>query len=134
VFLISNEERIVAQITMPQNANGSFAASTVQYLHPDALGSIDVASTPGGQTEEHSFDAWGNPRNPQDWKQPLASPAASKLHVGFTGHESDSFGLVTWAVRCTTRRSASSPRPIRWCPRPGSRKASIDTVTSGTTR
>jgi RHS repeat-associated protein len=100
VFLIRNETRVVAQVTIAQTGTTTFSAPEVRYLHDDHLGSTHVVSTPTGQaSEERSYDVWGNRRDPKNWKQKLASIPTSRIRVGYTGHEDDGFGLINMGGR-----------------------------------
>lgn len=65
------------------------------YLHKDHLGSLDVITNASGAiVEEHSFDAWGRRRNPNNWTYDNMSQN-SLLDRGYTGHEHlDQFGLI----------------------------------------
>ena len=60
---------------------------TTYYLLKDHLGSIMKVVTATGTTiEEHSFDAWGNHRNPADWGlSTFSSPLG--INRGYTEHE-----------------------------------------------
>jgi RHS repeat-associated protein len=100
VYLISNGERIVTQVTITQSATGTFSLPVVRYLHDDHLGSTDLVSNTAGQPgEERSYDAWGRRRDPRNWRQKLATVPVSSMHVGYTGHEDDSFGLINMGGR-----------------------------------
>ena len=61
-------------------------AGTTYYLLKDHLGSImKVVDAAGNEKEEHSYDAWGNHRNPVTW---ALSDFSSTLGIrGYTGHE-----------------------------------------------
>jgi RHS repeat-associated protein len=75
------------------------AADEVAYIHPDALGSVDVVTDGAGKlAERRSYDAFGARRNPQ-WGKPPAAAQASNVNVGFTGHEPDELGLVNMKGR-----------------------------------
>lgn len=73
-------------------ANGT---GQMYYLNKDHLGSLDVVTNASGAiVEEHSFDAWGRRRNPNNWTYDNM-PQNSLLDRGFTGHEHlDQFGLI----------------------------------------
>ena len=64
--------------------NGS--GGTTYYLLKDYLGSImKVVDASGNEKEEHSYDAWGNHRNPSNW---VLSDFSTTLGIrGYTGHE-----------------------------------------------
>jgi RHS repeat-associated protein len=75
------------------------AADEVAYIHPDALGSVDVVTDGAGKlAEKRSYDAFGARRNPQ-WGKPPAAAQASNVNMGFTGHEPDELGLVNMKGR-----------------------------------
>ena len=58
----------------------------LKYVHKDHLGSWTTITDEDGEIfAEQSFDAWGNPRNPETWTQ-YAIPEP-RLDRGFTGHE-----------------------------------------------
>ncbi|MCF8387876.1 MAG: RHS repeat-associated core domain-containing protein, partial [Bacteroidales bacterium] len=65
------------------------------YVLKDHLGSYNViADENGNKLEELSFDAWGQRRNPNDWKNENV-PTSFLFRRGFTGHEHlDEFGLI----------------------------------------
>src|SRR6185436_6390436 len=87
---VRSTERIIAIVTQKPGA-----AVETQYVHADALGSVDVITGPAGNDpERRSYDAFGARRNPI-WggPQPAAFPAGAT--PGFTGHRSDDdLGLV----------------------------------------
>jgi RHS repeat-associated protein len=62
------------------------ATNATYYLLKDYLGStLKVVNASGATVEEHSYDAWGNHRNPADW---ALSDFVSALGIrGYTGHE-----------------------------------------------
>ena len=67
----------------------------IHYIHKDNLGSWNVITNESGEVlQEMSFDAWGNLRNPQNWREGVED--VSILHDrGFTGHEHLwEFGLI----------------------------------------
>jgi RHS repeat-associated protein len=71
----------------------------VAYVHPDALGSVDVVTDgKGAVAERQSYDAFGARRNPAWGKPPTAAPPP-KVNMGFTGHEPDELGLVNMKGR-----------------------------------
>jgi RHS repeat-associated protein len=76
------------------------APDELAYVHPDALGSVDVVTDGKGQVaERRSYDAFGARRNPK-WGQALVTPSAPKVNMGFTGHEpDDELGLVNMRGR-----------------------------------
>ena len=58
------------------------------YLHGDHLGSSSVVTnTAGAIVESHSYDPWGNPRNPGTWADDLSEWPDYAGDRGFTGHE-----------------------------------------------
>lgn len=65
------------------------------YLHKDHLGSLDVITNDNGIiVEEHSFDAWGRRRNPNNWRYENIAQN-NLLDRGYTGHEHlDQFDLI----------------------------------------
>jgi len=69
--------------------------SQVYYPHSDYLGNIErVTDASGNLVEEHSYDAWGNRRNPSTW-EPITGTGSYLAYRGFTGHEHiDEFGLI----------------------------------------
>ncbi len=69
----------------------------VRYAFKDHLGSwTTVADAYGQVLAEQSFDAWGNPRNPDTWLNYSAAAAVAPLFDrGYTGHEHlAEFGLI----------------------------------------
>lgn len=67
--------------------NGTSGTQTLQYLHPDRLGSPTViTSSTGAVLERRSFDSWGNPRGTD---MVAAAPSPSKTVRNFTGHDED---------------------------------------------
>ncbi|WP_299945311.1 RHS repeat-associated core domain-containing protein [uncultured Microbulbifer sp.] len=97
------------------DASDATASITIQYLHKDLQGSLDVITDSHGQVAEdesgnklvYSFDAWGKRRNALSWQQIAGSPSSmvSALRVGifnhlssnrgYTGHEMlDEVGLI----------------------------------------
>jgi RHS repeat-associated protein len=77
------------------------AADAIAYVHPDALGSVDVVSDgKGGVLERRSYDAFGARRNAQGWQAGAPPLAAGATALGFTGHEGDEdLGLVNMRGR-----------------------------------
>lgn len=68
------------------NWTGTSGTQTLQYLHPDRLGSpVVVTTSTGTLAQRRSFDAWGNPRSAS---MISAAPSAA-TQVAFTGHEED---------------------------------------------
>lgn len=69
-----------------------------EFYHHDHLGSIEAISDDSGNeltTKRHSYDAWGQYRNPTGWTDnpPAATPVPGNF--GFTGHEMlESVGLI----------------------------------------
>ncbi len=65
------------------------------YLYKDYLGSITAITNQSGTVvERRSFDAWGRPRNPQNWTFNNI-PAMALLDRGYTGHEHlADYGLI----------------------------------------
>ena len=61
-------------------------SGTTYFLLKDHLGSIMKVVTASGSTiEEHSYDAWGNHRNPANWN--LADFVSALVIRGYTRHE-----------------------------------------------
>ena len=77
------------------------AADTLAYVHPDALGSVDVVSDgKAGVIERRSYDAFGARRNAQGWQAAAPPLPAGATALGFTGHEGDEeLGLVNMRGR-----------------------------------
>lgn len=77
-----------------------FVKEELHYLLTDHLGSIDVVVDNTGKViEEHSFDPWGERRDPSTWLplelQELANFDTSITTRGFTGHEMvDGVGII----------------------------------------
>jgi RHS repeat-associated protein len=67
---------------------------TLYFVQTDYLGSILALTNESGSiTQRFSYDAWGRPRNPNDWTD--YTVADHWLKRGFTGHEHlDAFGLI----------------------------------------
>lgn len=86
-YYVRSNERVVAVVTRG-------LSKKTQFLHTDALGSVDVVSTQTGTLDERrSYDPFGARRNPT-WGQP-AGTFTSNTTVGFTGHMGDEeLGLV----------------------------------------
>jgi RHS repeat-associated protein len=60
---------------------------TTYFLVKDYLGSVMKVLRPDGSTvEEHSYDPWGNPRNPDDWSFENVN-TTFLTGRGYTGHE-----------------------------------------------
>lgn len=60
--------------------------SSLHYIFKDHLGSwTTITDDEGSIEQEQSFDAWGNPRNPETWLN--ESAFAPMFGRGFTGHE-----------------------------------------------
>lgn len=81
--------------------NGIFAFSrkdgrsdSLFYLHPALDGSLAALSDTNGKLfEQHSYDAWGKERNPDNWREYKDMP--SKLIRGYGMHENmPQFGLI----------------------------------------
>ena len=62
-------------------------SDTLWYAYTDHLGSLIylVNADNSNQYLEYSYDAWGNPREVDDWTEPLAGSLFAQR--GFTGHE-----------------------------------------------
>ncbi len=57
------------------------------YLHQDYLGSVcAVTDNEKNVVERHSYDAWGRPRNPQNWSYENI-PDLEIIDRGYTGHQ-----------------------------------------------
>jgi RHS repeat-associated protein len=87
------EEKTTRELHYIPTPNGTVAVhirangvGTTYYLLKDYLGSIMKVVTAAGSTiEEHSYDAWGNHRNPANWTLSyFSSPLGLR---GYTGHE-----------------------------------------------
>jgi RHS repeat-associated protein len=67
-----------------------------RYIHTDYLGSINCITNETGQLlYEHSFDAWGNHRNPLTWQATTSALPILFCDRGFTGHEHwETFSLI----------------------------------------
>jgi RHS repeat-associated protein len=87
--LLYSPERVVAVVT-----RGGDKPGTV-YIHTDHLGSVEKLTDENGVVvEKRSYDPFGKRRNPV-WGQPPPASFASKITLGFTGHESDDeVGLI----------------------------------------
>lgn len=78
--------------------NNNTPTDSLYYIFKDHLGSYDRITNQLGQiVETYSFDAWGNRRNPNNWRgAPTATQIENyKFTRGFTGHEHmDKFQLI----------------------------------------
>lgn len=82
VHYINNNEGLCAMYII-ENGVGN-----LYYAHTDHLGSIlKVTDQSGNSVAEQSFDAWGQPRNPNDWSYSGTPTLPAWLYRGFTGHE-----------------------------------------------
>ena len=67
-------------------AEGNGNDFTLKYIHKDHLGSWTTITDGDGEIcAEQSFDAWGNPRDPETWTQ--TNVIDPYIDRGFTGHE-----------------------------------------------
>ena len=65
------------------------------YIHKDHLGSVKVITDENANiVEEHSFDAWGRRRNPENWT--YSDIETERItDRSFTGHEHlDQLGII----------------------------------------
>jgi RHS repeat-associated protein len=75
-----------------ENDNCSWT-STTTYVHDDHLGSGTLQTDgSGGVKGSVSYDPWGRPRKPDNWKELVAETAADQMVSGFTGHDADTEG------------------------------------------
>ncbi|MCH9691792.1 MAG: hypothetical protein K0U59_06995, partial [Gammaproteobacteria bacterium] len=92
-------------LTVTQKNNETqYGSRTIQYLHKDHLGSLDVITDSGGQIANagkalYSFDAWGQRRNALSWEALLSAELTgfdtNITTRGYTGHEMlDQVGLI----------------------------------------
>ncbi|MDL2262234.1 FG-GAP-like repeat-containing protein [Bacteroidales bacterium OttesenSCG-928-I21] len=75
--------------------NGNAQTGTTYYMAKDHLGSV-MAVTDKDQNivQSHSYDAWGNMRNPQTWEYDSVN-TDFVVNMGYTGHEHlPKFGLI----------------------------------------
>ena len=84
-------------VQLKDNKN-NIPTDSLYYIFKDHLGSYDRITNQLGQIiETYSFDAWGNRRNPNNWRgAPTATQIENyKFTRGFTGHEHmDKFQLI----------------------------------------
>jgi RHS repeat-associated protein len=89
-----------ALITLEQDSNNNILNETINYLHMDHLGSVDVITDAQGNIiQEMSFDLWGKRRDGTDWTKlgllELSGFNADTTTRGYTGHEMlDEVGLI----------------------------------------
>lgn len=83
---VFGRDRVVAELAIELDPEGVVAQRS-RYLHDDHLGSVDVVTDEQGQVAQRlAFDAWGKPRDPDDWTVPDEFAADLLVHRGYTGH------------------------------------------------
>ncbi|NJK31271.1 MAG: hypothetical protein HC927_02010 [Deltaproteobacteria bacterium] len=78
--------RVVAEVVDEVDAQAQVSRD-IYYVHDDHLGSTDVVSDASGTVAQRmSFDAWGLPRDPEDWTLAQEFINLSPVNLGYTGH------------------------------------------------
>ncbi len=105
----------IAAIYVENNSN-----DTTYFVHTDYLGSLTSLSDASGNVyERYAFDAWGQRRNPTDWKS-ADTRTNLKFNRGFTGHEHiDGFGLINMNGRVYDPVTACFLSPDPYVQAPG---------------
>lgn len=86
-FTVVAGGQAVAQLTRV-TPDGKPPTETIEYLHPDHLGSPSLTTNGDGLPErEIMFDPWGAIRERGDWTQAPKEPNASFVNTDYTGHE-----------------------------------------------
>lgn len=117
---VFGRDRIVAELAIEIDPEGIVSERT-RYLHDDHLGSLDVVTDEQGAVVQRlAHDAWGQPRDPDDWTLPDEFVPELLVNRGYTGHTARrDAGLIDMGGRLydPPRRSHGQRRPLRGRPR-----------------
>ena len=125
VYMITGPSGVIAQEVW---SDGAATPTSTLYLHSDAQGSIDtVTDATGAVVSRQKFDPYG--AEVEEWDAgaaptgsgPAAGPFASRINVGYTGHESDrELNLINMKGRIYDPRTMRflTPDPL-WSAYPG---------------
>ncbi|NJK32037.1 MAG: hypothetical protein HC927_06225 [Deltaproteobacteria bacterium] len=99
-YTVYGRERAIAEIVAELSPD-EIGAKQTRYLHDDHLGSVDVVTDEQGEVLQRlSYDAWGKPRDPNDWSAHDDFVPELLVNRGYTGHEGrDDAGLVNMGGR-----------------------------------
>ncbi|MFB1484325.1 RHS repeat-associated core domain-containing protein [Corallococcus sp. RDP092CA] len=101
LFNVLGAEGPVAQVAWSTDAAGSITQTRKLDLHKDSLGSVDTLTDEKGSViERMRYEPFGGRRYVNSLSLPLTRSEASRVHLGFTGHETDEeLGLINMKGR-----------------------------------
>ncbi|WP_375745993.1 FG-GAP-like repeat-containing protein [Corallococcus interemptor] len=101
LFNVLGTEGPVAQVAWNTNAAGVITQTRKLYLHKDSLGSVDTLTDEKGTVIERlRYEPFGGRRYVNSLASPLTRSDASRVRLGFTGHETDEeLGLINMKGR-----------------------------------
>ncbi|RKH09905.1 hypothetical protein D7V97_15245 [Corallococcus sp. CA053C] len=125
LFNVMGAEGPVAQVAWNTDAMGTITRTRKLYLHKDSLGSVDTLTDEKATViERMRYEPFGGRRYSNSLSSPQTRGDATRVHMGFTGHETDEeLGLINMKGRIYDPQLGRFLSPDPYLPAPRTSQA-----------